>query len=966
MRIRHGVLGGFLLLAAGFPEPAVAATNGGAGGGIIGAARLVVQLPGVVSGTVTDARSGRPLSGAHVSVDGSGAGVLTDQGGRYRLTGLPAGRVALRARLLGFGEEVQTVLVTTGDPAVLDLALSSEALALDGIVVTGTAGQARRREVGNALSQIDVARVDQPVANVDALLQGRATSVSVTPPAASFGSGATIRLRGNTSSALSNQPIIFVDGIRQSAEAYPLNASSANFPHYGPGARATPLNDIVPSDIERIEIVKGPAAATLYGSEASAGVIQIFTRKGAQGQPSWTLQSDHSLDWVKPFGSEQRPYIGLDPWLKTAYGTRNALSVAGGLTDLRYFLSVGYDVGEGVLPNDRENRLSLRSNLDLQARSDLQVQLNVGYTNHDLEITHTGNSGMALPFNAFRQPNNSFGSDDPAVLSELIEAKVWQQNERLTYGLSAHWTPHRRLIQRLTVGVDRTSTVSNQFRPLGFSLEPQGAISDIRWVSRTLTTDYNASLRWLEGEGVTSTFSWGGQSSVTDESTVDSYGRGFPGPGRQTLSSVAETWVSGGESRVVSGGVFLQNLVGFRDRLFLTGAVRVDGHSTFGKNLGLLVYPKASASWVVSDEGFWPADRGTLKLRGAYGRAGRAPGPFDAQRTWSAGSFGGESAFLPGNVGNAELGPERTREVEVGFDATGLDDRLTAEVTYYDQITRDGLVTVSEIPSSGFGGSARYNLGELTNRGWEVSVQGDVISTASLNWTLGASFTANRSRITDLGESNAGSLSLGQPVGAVRGTKVLNASEFADPVVERNALFGPSTPTHIIGFSSSLELPGGFRLIAGGEYQGGHYISDGASAFMIDRGNGAPACDGVYSRAPYTPNTSWRNGDLSRVRALDRARCYRGSVTGAWIYPADFFKLRDVTLVVPARALVPGARSAVLTFSLRNAVRWTNRDFGAFDPEMVSSRANTSALTPGITEHAPSPARFVTSVKISF
>lgn len=376
--------------------------------------------------------------------------------------------------------------------------------------------------------------------------------------------------------------------------------------------------------------------------------------------------------------------------------------------------------------------------------------------------------------------------------------------------------------------------------------------------------------------------------------------------------------------------------------------------------------PKASASWVLSDEAFWPGGWGSLKLRGAYGKAGRAPGAFDAVRTWQAGSFGGESAFLPGNVGNPDLGPERTSEVEVGFDAAWWDDRITAEVTYYDQVTTDGLVNVSEIPSNGFGGSARQNLGELVNRGWEVSVNGTVLARPSVTWTLGGILATNRSEITDLGELNAGSTSLGQPVGAVRGTKVLNAGAFEDPVVERNVLYGPSTPTRTIVINTTLELPRGLRLTAAGEYRGGHYISDGASSAMIDRGNGAPACDAAYELVPYTTNTSWRNGDLSRIRALDRGRCYRGSITGAWIYPADFFKVRDITLVLPASALVPGARRALLTFSLRNAIRWTNEDFGAFDPEMVSSRSNTSALSPGITEHAPSPARFVTSVRVSF
>jgi hypothetical protein len=186
------------------------------------------------------------------------------------------------------------------------------------------------------------------------------------------------------------------------------------------------------------------------------------------------------------------------------------------------------------------------------------------------------------------------------------------------------------------------------------------------------------------------------------------------------------------------------------------------------------------------------------------------------------------------------------------------------------------------------------------------------------------------------------------------------------PIVSQNELYGPTTPTHVFGINTTLELPKGLRLTAGGEYQGGHFISDGASAAMIDRGNGAPACEQAYALVPYTPNTNWKKADLSGIRALDRARCYRGSVSGAWIYPADFFKVRDITLVVPARAVIPGVRSAQLTFSLRNALRWTNKDFGAFDPEMIASRSNTSALAPSITEHAPAPARFVTSLRVSF
>ncbi len=926
-------------------------------------APLEAQQVGRVSGLVT-ATTGQPLAGAQVSIPGTTIGALADGRGRYVLSGVPAGEVTVEARFIGYSARTLTVTLAPGGAATADFELNEEALALDGILVTGTAGQARRREVGNSIAQLDVADFDEPVGSVDQILQGRSPSVVVNPGSASFGAGAAIRLRGNVSLSMSNQPLIFVDGVRQAAESYPLNASSANFPHYGPSSQMSPLNDINPADIERIEVVKGAAAATLYGSEASAGVIQIFTKKGAQGAPRWTLQTDHSLDWVQPFGSDQRPFIGLDPWLKTAYGTKNSLSVAGGVNDARYFLSTGYDVGDGVLPNDHEDRLALRANVDLTAHPDLTLQLNTSFTRHRLDITHTGNSAMAIPFNAFRAPNNAFGSDDPEVLSQLLDAEIHQANERFTAGVTANWAPHERLSQRLTIGLDRVSTHGTQLRPLGFALEPLGALSDIRWTSEALTLDYLGTVNLLQGEGLGASLSWGGQSVTTEESKIDAYGTGFPGPGKQTLSTVAERSVYGSGFRIISAGFFGQGQVSWADRVFVTAGARVDGTSTFGQDLGLQVYPKASVSWVVSEEGFWPESAGTVKLRAAYGWAGRAPGAFDAVRTWLAGSFGGESSFLPENVGNADLAPEKTREIEVGLDGAWLDDRLSAEISWYDQLTRDALLSVEQTPSLGFTGSQLENVGRLTNEGLEVSLRGTPVLARDWSLTLGTNVSLSRSEVLDAGGTTVANIQVGQPVPVVRGTRVVNADEHADPVLERDHFFGPSLPTRIVGLSATLDFGDGYRLTARGEYQGGHYISDGASNNMIDRGNGAPGCDDAYGLVPFD---SWGDVDPSGLTALQRARCYRENITtGLWIYPADFFKLREITFLAPVSALVPGSASATLTLSLQNALRWTNEDFLAFDPEMISSRSTTSALTPGITEHAPAPARFVASFRITF
>jgi len=926
---------------------------------------LRAQADAAVRGQVTDVQTARPLQGAHVRVEGTNLGALTDAAGRYTIQGVPAGDAELRVRLIGYAESGRTVSVAAGPAVVADFALAEEALALDGIVVTGTPGQARRREVGNSIAQLEVSQIAEPVASVDQLLQGRTTSMSVTPGGASFGGGAAIRLRGNVSLSMSNQPLIFVDGVRQSAESYPLNASAASFPHYGPGTVMSPLNDINPADIERIEIVKGAAATTLYGSEASAGVIQIFTKKGAAGKPTWTFQTDHGLDWVQPFGSEQRPYINLDPWLKTAYGTKNDLSVSGGLGELRYFVSGGWETGDGVLPNDHEDRLGLRVNFDLQAREDLALQVNTSYNDHALSITQTGNSGMGLPLNAFRQPNNSFGSDDPEVLSSLLDADIEQANRRFTAGFTGTWTPFEAVTQKVTFGLDRISTRGAQLRPLGFPLDSRGAISDIRWESSTVTADYSGSLRWLDLDAFSSSLSWGAQSIATEESKVDAYGTGFPGPGNHTLSSTAQRFLFGSESRVVTAGLFVQNMVGFRDRLFVTLGARVDGSSTFGEELGLQVYPKASASYVVSDEPFWRDAWGEVKLRAAFGYAGRAPGAFDAVRTWDPLSFGGASAFEPGNVGNPNLGPEKTREVEVGLDGSWLQGRLSAEVTYYDQVTTDALFAVDQIPSLGFVGSQLENVGELTNRGLEVAVDADLYQSRSFGWAVGGSVATNRSEVVEVGSATSYTIQEGQPAPVVRGTLIRNADEYADPILELDHFFGPNVPTLQLGVHTDLDLPYGIRLSARGEYQGGHYISDGASQAMVDRGAGAAGCDDAYELVPFTAYRG--NPDVAGLTALQRARCYRENQrSGMWIYPADFFKVREITLSAPVQAFIPGTRSATLSFSLRNALRWTNEDFLSFDPEMVASRETTRALTSGITEHAPAPARFVASLRVVF
>ena len=257
---------------------------------------------GTVRGTVRQTGTQAPLDNAEVTVVGTRLGALTRNDGSYVINGVPTGAHRVRVRLFGFAPNEQTVSVVANESATVDFVLAPTAVQLDQVVVTGTAGQARRREVGNAISAVPVTETPEVKTDVSSLLQGRIAGASVELSTGSTGAGASIRLRGNTSVALSNQPLIYVDGVRTRSDEYPKNVPPAGSNLRSTNYNASPLNDINPDDIERIEVLKGAAATTLYGTEAAAGVIQIFTKRGAIGAPTWGFETTQGFNRERPFG----------------------------------------------------------------------------------------------------------------------------------------------------------------------------------------------------------------------------------------------------------------------------------------------------------------------------------------------------------------------------------------------------------------------------------------------------------------------------------------------------------------------------------------------------------------------------------------------------------------------------------------------------------------------------------------
>lgn len=960
---------------------------------LLGAADAAAQETGRIMGRVTT-RSAAPLPGVQVYLLGTEQGTITNEDGRFVIPNVRPGAHQVRVERIGFGSVTQDVTVAAGQTSTVDFLMNEEALGLDEIVVTGTAGAARRREVGNTIAQINVADIASPPPNIDQLLQGRSAGLIVGQGNGSVGSGAQIRLRGAVSVSQSNQPIIYVDGVRVRSDSYARNISPTEGAGRGGNVTASPLNDINPNDIERIEVLKGSAASTLYGTEAAAGVIQIFTKRGSSGSPRWTLQVDQGFNELRPFapdvdvrppeeitaesprGSYSYKLMNLEPYLRKGHRQKYALSVAGGGSALQYFISGQYDGNEGVLPLDLEEKTGLRGNFTFTPFSDLNVQVSTGYTRVDLSNTPAGNNAQGLILNAFRRERNYFSNGNPDTVRLVLNQDTRTRIDRYILGTTVNYQPTAAFTNKLTVGYDAALQDNRSLRPYGYRQEPLGKLYTGSNKYTTLTADFVSSYRLNLSEDINTTLSVGGQSVTEERFIVQAEGTRFAGPGDPDIDAASNRLSWEERVRVVNAGFFGQALLSLKDRYFLTFGVRVDGNSAFGDDLGLQSYPKVSGSYVISDEDFWSERLGVLKLRAAYGQSGRAPGTFDAVRTWVAEGYGGQPIYLPENLGNAELGPERTGETEFGFDWSLFDNRLATEFTWYRQRTKDALFNVRKPPSEGFALTQQENVGEIQNQGIELNVNASLVDMPDWGVDLGFNVYTNKSEVLDLGSAvpfaaGGGWVEVGQPVMVLRGVKIHNGERLEDPVncesanyvpgnacYEMNVPIGPQQPTLVLGISPAVRLPKNIRLSARGEYMGGHYIYDGPTNEGVNRGIRWPTCADYYE---LTDNDRGNEATADRRYWCDSRFYQRGTRT----WKADFFKLRDVTVQVPLGGLIPRTASSTLTVSAQNWYRWRNKDFPIFDPEMVPN-TGFGNQNPSITEHIPPTSSIVASVRVVF
>ena len=937
---------------------------------VAGLTGLLAAQQGTVSGTVTDQATQRPVVGAQVSVAGSTRRVFTDQKGAFVLDKVPAGDVEVRVRMIGYATAGKKITVSADQTTGADVVLTASAISLDEVVVTATGAQTSR-EQGNAVAKIDAAKVvsEAPVTNAADLLNSRTPGLLVQPGGGTSGTGARLRIRGANSVSLSNEPVIVVDGIRVE------NGASSNSIGVG-GQVPSRINDINPDDIESVEVVKGPSAAVLYGTDAANGVIVYKTKRGRPGKTKWDVFSEGGTltdvtNW--PFNYRANTAAGGRCLLSSAAagtctqaqlltfnplvtntpfrtGTRQqyGVSASGGTDQTTFYVAGDYSKELGVYQTSNVRQVSLRANIHNQARDNLELNASAGYTNSRLRLPQNDNNSFGVVSSGLLGRadtiNQGYGFLTPA---QSYSIKTLQDVDRFTGSVETNYRPWTFLQARVVAGTDFTSRYDqNTIFPGNIPISAQAFKGQRNGNPFQI---YN----WTANANLTASFQLNADVSSATSVGLQYYHDRFHGilasglqlaAGTNSLTGIVTPADSETNQEFVTYGRFAEERIAVRDRLFFTAAVRNDNSSAFGVQFKNIYYPKFSTSWVMSEEPFFPRlDWLTsFRIRGAWGESGLHPGPLDALQYYLAQPVTVATVDVPGitqpdTLGNLKLEPERTQEWELGFDADALQRAVHFEFTYYDKTSRHALIARRLAPTLGVSLAEFENIGSVSNKGVELLATAQILDRPNVGLLVTATAWGNRNRVVDLGPGitpiifGLGGFSqrfqAGYPAGSYFMVPYTYSDANGDGLIARTEVTPGTQPVYLgspfpdHGGTVSTELTLGRRVKLYGLLDGrfGNKLFNSTEQFRC----GFLNCQGVND-----PKASLAD------QAAAVANAFYATQAG-YIEDGGFVKLREVsvTLYGPDEwAKRIGGTALSLTLSGRNLVTWTN--YKGFDPEL--------------------------------
>jgi TonB-dependent SusC/RagA subfamily outer membrane receptor len=997
------------------------------------AAAILFAVPvqaqnGAITGTIVDKSGRSPLNGVQVSIDGTGRGTVTDARGRYTIPGVPPGTVTVRATMIGFRTEMKPAQVTAGGTATVDFELGMSAISLDEVVVTGTGGQVSKKELGATVATVNVADIQSkvPVTDVGSVLQSRIAGVRSVGTVGGVGASRDLRIRGTSSFELGQRPIIYIDGVKVDTKQTVWGGMGTSCCSFSGGAGVDRLNDLNPNDIERIEVLKGAAAGTLYGTEATNGVIQIFTKKGrAESAPRWTAQlttgfqryrgnfQTHTYpQFTGPDGTqaldanksllENGRYLGAD------------LTVQGGGQRMTYFVSGGYTDENGSVQPNWMKRGNLRLNMHWVAGDKLSFDVSSAYTRNRIFELQSGNNWTSLlgnavlgvPYNACTECTDGHARPygEPWVpVASIQQMENFDDTNRWTGSVTANFNPISNFTNRFQIGMDAVNTEIARYQPFGhpYTYVPAGEKDKGYRNFRSVTAEYlgNVVLNDILPR-VSTNLSFGVQGYQTVDQRNMAVGQEFAAPGVSTVGGARLRTGTEFFREEVQLGLFGQNRFTFFDRLYVTTGVRVDGNSSFGDDYGFQVYPNVQLSYDAANDSWLPSLFSNLRLRGSVGTAGKAPGAYDKFLTYAPFTTGDEdSAVRVEAEGNQQLGPERTTEIETGFEVGFLNDRIGLDFTVYRRNTKDAIATVGNAPSIAYGNAPRVNIGAIRDEGYEVALRVTPVETSRLRWSTDVRVDGNRNEITDLGRTQPadtitrrrGNLRLGFPVRTVFArvpcdARYVSLGACTNPnsydvarrdfrvLTDTTVYFGRTLPFMNVSWNNEITF-GAFRLYGLVTHERGAWFGNSDRPYRANFRTGDEYLSALAPAGSAECVTSWFSG-AQGPRYADSGRKWCETVQSDSIYnrytrygstdKRDNIRIREISLgfsLPEAFSAKLGLSQTMVTLAAQNLHWWD--DCNCVDPNMTYLGGADFGEASGFLA-MPQPRQFKLSVRTSF
>lgn len=953
------------------------------------------QDAGTITGHVIDATSNAPIPSAQIQVVGTTRGATTADDGRFRIANVRPGVYQVRVLRIGYQAVTLTATLSGAEATNLEFALTPVAVTLDEVVTTATGETARKREQGNVVGTLTPEPAQLATAgNISQLLTGRIPGVDVASPGGTIGSSARFRIRGASSLSLSNEPLLIIDGIRVD------NNSGSTTIGVG-GQVPSRFNDINPEDIDKIDILKGPAAGALYGTAAANGVIQITTKRGRSGKSRFTVfgetgtirdvtvfpanfaqvgrttaglrTSNCNLDsqtrgLCTPNPDSLVSFSPLDQYSPFIDGQRVAygVSAVGGNDRVTYYVGGNYDRQQGVFDANTDQRAGGRLNLTAQLTDNWNIQLGTNYLadhlrlpqndNNILGIVSSGLLGSAFDDSIPGQPcARATGCAHGYLNGQIPQAleAVWQTRQdiqRFQNSITSNYQPLQWLKATGTFGLDYLSRYDNELIPpasVFFGALPDGQRSSNPYSIYNYTAQGNLSATWSPTTTITTTTTAGTQFSKVLVRGTRAFGAKLLGGTGSLGGTTARFAVAEVNTDNKTLGYFVSEELGWRDRVFLNAAVRNDKNSAFGQNFGSITYPSYGASWVVSEESFFPKTDWvtSLRLRASNGRSGRQPDFRDAITFFNASTVTISGADVPGiaigGTGNVALRPERSTETELGFDMGLVGQRVNFEYTHYNKTTDDLLVAVPLPPSLGLSNSQFKNLGTVRNVGNEISLDANVIDIRPIAFSFLVTASNNENTLLTLGFLPGTTTPVppilintqqkhvvGKPLGSYWQRPYTFADANGDGIIARSEItlgdttvyLGNILPTREFSVSPTMTFFKLLRVSALVDHKAGYKLFDNTRRFHCSFGT----CEESFNKA---------------MPLADQAAAVAialGTDAG-YIEDAAFTKLRELSFTLIASDRIAqrfGLQNLDFTVAGRNLKTWT--DYKGFDPEVNS------------------------------